>query len=151
MSIQDSINSALGSAANAVQTNKLIQGQELENNLRKIQVQESTTNQRNDIVSNKNEVEDLTKVEGVLTGKLDQANNEINNFKGKKTTKKGKNTKKYQTLLDAAAEAGSKLDEVVNMKRTLQQTIKDKISKFNASAEAYTKAGIKVDKIEEVK
>ena len=151
MSIQDSVNSALGAAANAVQTNKIIQGQEFENNIRKIQVQESTTEQRNDIISKQNEVEDLTKTEGVLTGRLDQANNDIDNFKGKKTTKKGKNTKKYQTLLDAAEEAGGRLEEVVTMKRSLLATIKDRIGAFNKRAEAYTKAGIKVDKIEEVK
>lgn len=151
MNIQDSVNAALGSAANAVQTNKIIAGQEFENNMRKIQVQESAVNQQNDIVSNKNEVEDLTKTEKVLSERLDQANNELNNFKGKKTTKRGKNTKKYQTLIDAAAKAGSRLEEVVEMKRTLQQTVKDKIAKFNARADAYTKAGIKIDKIEEDK
>lgn len=151
MNIQDSVNSALGAAANAVQTNKIIQGQEFENGIRKIQVQESTTDQRNDIISNKNEVEDLTKTEKVLTEKLKQNKNEVNNFKGKKTTKKGKNTKKYQSLLDAAEEAGGRLNEVLTMKKTLQQTIKDKIAKFNARADIYTKAGIKVDKIEEDK
>lgn len=151
MNIQDSLNSALGSVANATQTNKIIQGQEFENNIRKIQVQESATDQRNDIISKQNEVEDLTKTEGVLTGRLDKANSDIANFKGKKTTKKGKNTKKYQTLLDAAEEAGGRLEEVVTMKRSLLATIKDRISAFNKRAEAYTKAGIKVDKIEEVK
>lgn len=151
MSIQDSINSALGSAANAVQTNKLIQGQELENNLRKIQVQESATDQRNDIIAGQNEIKDLGLKERVLTGQRDAAWSEVDNFKGKKTTKKGKNTKKYQTLIDAATEAGSRLDEVVEMRRDLQYRVMDRIERFNARAEAYTKAGIKVDKIEEVK
>lgn len=151
MNIQDSVNTALGAAANAVQTNKIIQGQEFENNIRKIQVQESTTEQRNDIISKQNEVEDLTSTEKVLSERLKQAGENEKNFKGKKKTKKGKTTKKYQTLLDAVEEAGGRLNEVVEMKRALQQTIKDRIGKFNASAEAYTKAGIKVDKIEEVK
>lgn len=151
MNIQDSVNAALGSAANAVQTNKIIAGQEFENNMRKIQIQESATDQKNDIITGQNDLRDLGYTEKVLTGKLDQANNDIANFKGKRQTKKGKNTKKYQTLIDAAAKAGSRLEEVVEMKRTLQQTVKDKIAKFNARADVYTKAGIKVDKIEEDK
>ena len=38
MSIQDSVNSALNSVANAVQTNKILGEQKLENELKKIQV-----------------------------------------------------------------------------------------------------------------
>lgn len=151
MGIQDSINSALGSVANATQTNKIIQGQEFENNIRKIQVQESTTDQRNDIISGQNDLKDLGYKESILSGRLKKADDDINNFKGKRQTKTGKNTKKYQTLLDAATEAGSRLDEVVEMRRTLQASVKDRIERFNARADAYTKAGIKVDKIEEVK
>lgn len=151
MNIQDSVNAALGSAANAVQTNKIIQGQELESNLRKIQVQETATNQRNDITNSKNDLEDLTRVENFLAGNVTKAKEEADNFKGKKVTKKGKATKKYQTLIDAAVKAENKLNEVIEMKRDLKLKLQDRISVFNARAEAYTKAGIKVDKIEEVK
>ena len=151
MSIQDSVNSALNSVANAVQTNKILEGQKLENELRKIQVQETTTQQRNDIISGQNDLKDLDLKERVLTGKLDQANSAITEYNGKRQTRSGSNTKKYQTLLDAASEAGGRLDEIINMKRTLSYDLNDRIAAFNLRADAYTKAGIKVDKIGEEK
>lgn len=149
MSIQDSVNSALNSVANAVQTNKILEGQKLENDLRKIQVQEITTKQRNDIISGQNDLKDLDLKERMLTGKLDQANSAITGYNGKRQTRSGSNTKKYQTLLDAASEAGGRLEEIINMKRTLSYDLQDRIAAFNSRADAYTKAGIKVDKIGE--
>lgn len=151
MSIQDSVNSALNSVANAVQTNKILEGQKFENELRKIQVQETTTQQRNDIIRGQNDLKDLDMIEKMRAGNLEQATSAVNGFNGKRQTKSGSNTKKYQTLLDAAAEAGGRLDEIINMKRTLSYDLNDRIAAFNARADAYTKAGIKVDKIGEEK
>lgn len=151
MSIQDSVNSALNSVANAVQTNKILGEQKLENELRKIQVQETTTKQRNDIISGQNDLKDLDLKERTLTEKLDQANSAITGYNGKRQTKSGSNTKKYQTLLDAANEAGGRLDEIINMKRTLSYDLNGRIATFNARADAYTKAGIKVARIGEEK
>lgn len=151
MSIQDSVNSALNSVANAVQTNKILGEQKLENELKKIQVQETTTKQRNDIISGQNDLKDLDLKERTLTEKLDQANSAITGYKGKRQTKSGSNTKKYQTLLDAANEAGGRLDEIIDMKRTLSYDLNGRIATFNARADAYTKAGIKVARIGEEK
>ena len=151
MSIQDSVNSALNSVANAVQTNKILEGQKFENELKKIQVQEATTQQRNDIIKGQNDLKDLSLIEKMRIGNVEQASNAIIGFNGKRQTKSGSNTKKYQTLLDAASEAGGRLDEIINMKRTLSYDLNSRIASFNARADAYTKAGIKVDKIEEEK
>lgn len=151
MSIQDSVNNALGSVANAVQINKILEGQEFENNMRKIQVQEATTDQRNEIIKDQNEYKDLGYLENALAGKSKAAKKEADNFTGKKQTRTGKNTKKYQTLLNAAAEAGARLDEILEMRRDLKYKIMDKTERFNARANAYTKAGVKVDPIQEDK
>lgn len=151
MSIQDSVNSALNSVANAVQTNKILGEQKLENELKKIQVQETTTKQRNDIINGQNDLKDLDLKERTLTEKLNQANSAVTGFNGKRQTKSGRNTKKYQTLLDAANEAGGRLEEIIDMKRTLSYDLNGRIATFNARADAYTKAGIKVARIGEEK